>query len=115
MTLQDFLAASQGDERLAWARFILYLENRPHLAEEQTTVQWWIELTEDFITRLLPNQLYIADAVLAELARQREASEKEIERLENIIESDQRSNDSIVSDFDKMRDGLQELLDRYKP
>ena len=71
MTFQDFLAASPGDERLAmtnWLRYVFWdrvLSPHPPKNNELPTVRF-----EDQ-----------ADAVLAELARQREADRARIEKL----------------------------------
>lgn len=83
MTFQDFLAASQVDERLAWARFLMWngLKTNPNFPQQATPE--WAEFCSTATELLLgvadftdddngTDYLAQADAVLAELARQRE-------------------------------------------
>lgn len=80
MTLQDFLAASTGDERLAWARFLFWQGSKTNQKEKIRHAPSWDNLcliahpdhlgnNENLIEGC--DYLTQADAVLAELARQR--------------------------------------------
>ena len=88
MTLSDFLAASPGDERLPWARWLCYLHmegqdesERLFRTEYGRSIQC-NNLLEGYSDATdVPPFLPMADAVLTELARQREADKAEIEQL----------------------------------
>lgn len=79
MTFQDFLAASQGDERLAWARFLYWHGCRTNPKYPYRQSDAWAAVFAKKEAETLCNHksetgvdhLSIADAVLAELARQR--------------------------------------------
>jgi hypothetical protein len=105
MTLQDFIAASQGDERLGTARWLCF--HGSAIDEKDALKIPPAELVQsDFETDWYePDWFKFADAVLALMEETRKEDEARIEDLECQIEADQRSSDSIVSDFDKMRDG----------
>ncbi len=75
MTYQDFLAASQGDERLAMARWLAHKINKTQTAE------MWSIVPPDILEGMSPDVFSLADAVLAELTRQREADKARIEQL----------------------------------
>ena len=77
MTFQDFLAASQGDERLAMARWLAHKINKTQTAE------MWSIVPPDILEGMSPDVFSLADAVLAELTRQREADKARIEVLKN--------------------------------
>ena len=81
MTLQDFLAASPGDERLAWARWLCF--HGSAIDEKDALKIHPADLVQsEFETDLYePDWFKFADAVLAELARQREVDKARIEQL----------------------------------
>lgn len=66
MTFQDFLAASQGDERLAMARWLAHKINKTQTAE------MWSIVPPDILEGMSPDVFSLADAVLVELARVRQ-------------------------------------------
>lgn len=87
MTLSDFIAASQGDERLATARWLCALHALARIELRQVihgnsteNVIWDIQHGREDRHDVLPFFAQ-ADAVLAELARQREADKAQIEQL----------------------------------
>ena len=71
MTLSDFKAASQGNERLAWARWLCYICG--HVSDSFALTLKPQELTGSGVDSDYhePDWFEVADAVLAELARQR--------------------------------------------
>lgn len=71
MTLDDFKAASQGDERMAWARWLYYQPIKAAGPEALT----------QFNENDCENWFDCADAVLAELESVREADKAKIEQL----------------------------------
>jgi len=87
MTLDYFIAASQGDERLGAAKWLYWMCNMStsdhvsHMSADELTGSDADAAYYD------PNWFDVADAVLAEMARQREAGKARIGELEDRLES----------------------------
>lgn len=83
MTFQDFLAASQGDERLAMARWIA------STVSQSQSPQMWATVPSDILEGVaFPSLFILVDAVLALMEETRREDEARIEDLECQIEAD---------------------------
>lgn len=71
MTLSDFKAASQGDERLAWAQYLMWLDGKGQFTAAEYAL-FCKRTTTEWLDHWHPTYFVLADAVLAELARQLE-------------------------------------------
>lgn len=116
MTLQDFKAAAQGDERLAMARWLYWCSTKK-IQAANFPITW-----DSICLQRQPHQLQggretpidwfdCADAVLAELARQREADKAQIEVL---INRDRNEEYHICKYWDSL-DEARKIYDLRRP